>query len=332
MYLQIYLNFNKKNMQITLTDAYTLNPGDLSWSFLEKYGKVNIYERTTPDISLYVERCKDAEVIIINKSGLVLGDKIFSQLPQLKLIMVAATGYNIIDVTSARKHNVAVCNVPGYGTDSVAQHTIALLLELSNRVGAHSQSVEKGNWASAKDWCYTVSPIIELANKTLGIIGFGNIGQKVGQIANVLGMNVLYSANSDKNSSFAKWVEMDTLIKSSNFISLHCPANEKTTKMVNDDFLQKMKKSAFIINTSRGQLIDEQALANALNGRILAGAALDVLSQEPPKADNPLLSAKNCIITPHNAWISFEARQRIMKILEENLIAFLKGKPINVVN
>jgi glycerate dehydrogenase len=319
-------------MQITLTDAYTLNPGDLSWSFLEKYGKVNIYERTVPDINLYIERCKKAEVIIINKSGLVLGDEIFSQLPHLKLIIVAATGYNIIDVASAKRHNITVCNVPGYGTDSVAQHTIALLLELANSVGIHSQSVKNGNWSKADDWCYTLSPIIELANKTIGIIGFGNIGQKVGQIANALGMKVIYSSNSDRNSSFAKWVEINTLIKSSDFISLHCPSNEKTTKMVNADFLQKMKKSAYLINTSRGQLIDEQALSNALNNEIMAGAALDVLSQEPPNENNPLLSAKNCIITPHNAWISFEARQRIMNILEENLKAYLSGIPINVVN
>ncbi len=319
-------------MQITLTDAYTLNPGDLSWSFLEKYGKVNIYERTSPDLAQYIERCKNAEVIIINKSGLVFGDEILSQLHHLKLIMVAATGYNIIDISSAKKHNIKVCNVPGYGTDSVAQHTIALLLELANQVGAHSQSVEKGNWAKAADWCYTVSPIIELANKTLGIIGFGNIGKKVGEIANALGMNVLYSSNSDKKSSFAKCVDINTLIKTSDFISLHCPANEKTTKMVNEDFLEKMKKSAFLINTSRGQLIDEQVLAESLNNEIIAGAALDVLSQEPPKANNPLLSAKNCIITPHNAWISFEARQRIMSILEENLKGFLAGKLVNIVN
>lgn len=319
-------------MKITIIDAHTLNPGDLSWDWLNKFGEISIYARTEPKIEQYLERCKNSDAIIINKSVLALGDELFSQLHNLKLIMVAATGYNIIDIVSAKSHNITVCNVPGYGTDSVAQHTIALLLELANQVGAHSKSVEKGNWANAVDWCYTVSPIIELANKTLGIIGFGNIGKKVGEIANALGMNVLYSSNSDKKSSFAKWVDINTLIKTSDFISLHCPANEKTTKMVNGDFLDKMKKSSFIINTSRGQLIDEQALAKSLNNEIIAGAALDVLSQEPPKFNNPLLSAKNCIVTPHNAWISFEARQRIMSILEENLKGFLAGKPLNIVN
>ena len=319
-------------MQITITDSNTLNPGDLSYAFLDKFGKVNIYNRTAPEIDLYVERCKDSEVIIINKSGLVLGDELFGQLPHLKLIMVAATGYNIIDTNAAKARNITVCNVPGYGTDSVAQHTIALLLELANRVGAHSEAVANGDWANAKDWCFTVSPIIELAGKTLGIIGMGNIGKKVAEIAKALGMNILYTSNSDKNLSFAKYSALENLIKTSDFISLHCPANERTMKFINEDFLQNMKKTAFLINTSRGQLIDEQALSKALNQDQIAGAALDVLTQEPPQASNPLLTAKNCIITPHNAWISFEARQRIMHILEENLKAFLAGNPINVVN
>jgi glycerate dehydrogenase len=319
-------------MQITLTDAYTLNPGDLSWSFLENYGSVNIYERTAPDVNLYIERCKNSEVIIINKSGLILGEEIFSQLPHLKLIMVAATGYNIIDTVAARKYNITVCNVPGYGTDSVAQHTIALLLEIANKVGVHSQAVSNGDWVSSIDWCFTKSPIIELAGKSLGIIGFGEIGQKVAQIAKALGMNILYNSNSKKGKDLGEFVDLNYLAKNSDFISLHCPANEKTMKMVNADFINKMKKSAYLLNTSRGQLIDEQALANALNENQIAGAALDVLSQEPPKYDNPLLSAKNCLITPHNAWISFEARQRIMNILEKNLKAYLSGNPINVVN
>lgn len=319
-------------MQITITDSYTLNPGDLSWAWLENYGKVNLFERTALEINLYVERCKDAEVIIINKSGMVLGEELFSQLPHLKLIMVTATGYNIIDIEAAKKRNILVTNVPGYGTDSVAQHTLALLLELANSVGTHAKAVEKGDWVTAQDWCFTISPIIELAGKTIGIIGMGNIGKKVAEIAKALGMNILYTSNSDKNLDFTQFSDLENLVKTADFISMHCPANEKTIKMVNADFLKKMKKSAFIINTSRGQLIDEQALATALNENLIAGAALDVLSQEPPKADNPLLKAKNCIITPHNAWISFEARQRIMAILEENLKAYLAGNPINQVN
>lgn len=319
-------------MQITITDAQTLNPGDLSWTWLEKYGDCSIFERTEPKIDQYLQRCKNSEVIIINKSGLVLGEEIFSQLSHLKLIMVAATGYNIIDTVAARKQNITVCNVPGYGTDSVAQHTIALLLEIANRVGTHSQAVSNGEWVSSIDWCFTKSPIIELSNKTLGIIGFGEIGQKVAQIAKALGMNILYHSNSKNDTDLGKFVDLDYLTRNSDFISLHCPANEKTMKMVNADFLEKMKNSAYLLNTSRGQLIDEQALAEALNENQIAGAALDVLSQEPPKPDNPLLSAKNCLITPHNAWISFEARQRIMVILEENLKAFFSGMPINVVN
>lgn len=319
-------------MQITIIDAHTLNPGDLSWQWLEKYGNVQVFDRTEPDLQQYITRCSNAEILIINKSGLVLGEELFSQLPHLKLIMVTATGFNIIDTLAAKARNILVTNVPGYGTDSVAQHTLALLLELANRVGVHSQAVENGNWVSAKDWCFTVSPIIELAGKTLGIIGMGNIGKKVAEIAKALGMNILYTSNSDKNLNFAQFSELENLIKNSDFISLHCPANEKTLKMVNADFLKKMKKTAFLINTSRGQLIDEQALVYALNENIIAGAALDVLSQEPPKADNPVLSAKKCIITPHNAWISFEARQRIMGILEDNLKAYIEGALINVVN
>ena len=325
-------------MKIIITDALTLNPGDLSWHNIEKYGDLDIYKRTAPEIQLYIERCKNAEVIIINKSGLVIGEEILSQLPHLKLIMVSATGYNIIDTAAARNLGILVTNVPGYGTDSVAQHTIALILELSNRVGANSQAVADGLWVTAQDWCFAEKPVFELANKTIGIIGFGNIGQKVAEIAKALGMNILsagsrgYHSNSDEKSKLGEFTDLETLIKSSDFISLHCPANEKTIKMVNKDFLQKMKKSAFLINTSRGQLIDEQALADALNSGTIAGAALDVLSQEPPKADNPLLMAQNCVITPHNAWISFEARQRIMNILEENLKAYLEGSPINVVN
>jgi glycerate dehydrogenase len=319
-------------MIITITDGHTLNPGDLSWNWLEKYGKTTIFDRTAPSIDNYVERCQHSEVIIINKSGIVLNDDLFKQLPHLKLIMVTATGYNIIDVIAARRHNIAVCNVPGYGTASVAQHTIALLLELANRVGAHSQAVSDGEWAQSIDWCFTKSHIIELSNKTLGIIGFGEIGQKVAEIAKALGMNILYNSNSPKNNEIGKFVELEFLVKNSDFISLHCPANEKTMKMVNANFLKTMKKTAFLLNTSRGQLIDEQALANALNNLDIAGAALDVLSQEPPKANNPLLSAKNCIITPHNAWISLEARQRIMNILEKNLKTYLSGNPINIVN
>jgi glycerate dehydrogenase len=319
-------------MHITIIDSHTLNPGDLSWKWLENYGEVQIFERTKPNLEDYIDRCKNAEVIIINKAGLVLGEELFSQLPQLKLIMVSATGFNIIDTTAARIRNIIVTNVPGYGTNTVAQHTIGLILEVTNRVGAHAQSVRDGSWATSIDWCFTLNPIIELAGKTLGIIGYGQIGQKVAEIANALGMNVLYNSNSNKETKIGDFAELDSLIEKSDFISLHCPANEKTMKMVNQAFLSKMKKTACLINTSRGQLIDEQALADALNEGVIAGVALDVLSQEPPNASNPLLTAQNCLITPHIAWVAKEARQRIMIMLEENLKAFLSDNPINVVN
>jgi glycerate dehydrogenase len=319
-------------MNIVITDGFTLNPGDLSWDFLNKYGSISLFDRTAPDLDLYVDRCKNADVIIVNKAGLIFNEELFAKLPKLKFILVAATGHNIIDSKAARNRNILVANVPGYGTASVAQHTIALILEIANRVGANSLSVDNGGWVKAVDWCYSTHSIVELAGKTLGIIGFGDIGEKVGKIANALGMSVLYYSRKDRKSQFGIYSNVDTILKKSDFISLHCPANENTMQMVNKDFLQKMKKSCYLINTSRGQLIDEKALAEALNSEIIAGAALDVLGQEPPNANNPLLKAKNCIITPHNAWISFEARQRIMAILEENLKAFLSDKPINVVN
>ncbi len=320
-------------MNIVIVDGFALNPGDLSYHFLEKHGNVTYFDRTPPKLEVYLERLQDANVLIINKSGLVLGEDLFAQLPRLKLILVTATGYNIIDTKAARKYHILVCNVPGYGTNSVAQHTFALLLELTNRVGAHADTVANGKWPTSLDWCYTVSPIMELANKTIGIIGFGNIGQQVGKIAKAFNMRVLYSGNSPKaDMEHAEFVKMETLLNQADFVSLHCPANEKTVQMVNVDFLTKMKKSAYLINTSRGQLVDEQALANALNNDEIAGAALDVLSIEPPKYDNPLLFAKNCLITPHNAWISIEARHRIMEITLKNLEAFLSGNPINLVN
>lgn len=319
-------------MHITVIDAHTLNPGDLSWAWLEKFGRFDIFERTAADINAYAERCQQSDCIIINKSGLVLGEALFSKLPQLKLILVSATGYNIIDVVAARKHGITVCNVPGYGTDSVAQHTWALILELSNRVGAHAQAVANGTWLQVPDWCFTLHPLMELAGKTLGIVGFGNIGQKVAEIGQAFGMRVLYTANSPKKFEKAQHVALDELLAQADIVSLHCPANSQTMGMVNEQFLKKMKNTALLINTSRGQLIHEADLAQALDNQHIAGAALDVLSQEPPDAQNPLLKAKNCLITPHIAWISLEARQRIMQILEQNLQAYVLGQPIHVVN
>jgi glycerate dehydrogenase len=255
-----------------------------------------------------------------------------NQLPRLKMISVLATGYNVIDVQVARQKGIVVCNVPAYGTASVAQHTFALLLELTNQVGIHARSVAAGEWVKAADWCYQKTTITELAGKTLGIVGWGHIGRQTARIAQAFDMQVLYYNPSPKENAFAKWVSLPELFAQSDVVSLHCPLKPDNIAFVNNDLLQVMKPSAFLINTSRGQLIDEPHLANALNNNSIAGAALDVLSTEPPSLNNPLLTAKNCIITPHNAWISKEARQRVMDITAANIKGFLSNQPVNVVN
>jgi glycerate dehydrogenase len=254
------------------------------------------------------------------------------ELHNTKLICVLATGYNVIDINAAREKNIIVCNVPSYGTASVAQHTIALLLELTNRVGIHAESVAEGEWLHAPDWCYTKTPIIELAGKTCGIVGFGNIGQQVARIVKALGMKVIYYSPHQKETDLADYADIQTLFAQSDFISLHCPLKKDNFQFVNKTLLQLMKRSGFLINTARGQLIHERHLADVLNQQSIAGAALDVLSVEPPNENNPLLSAKNCIITPHTAWISREARQRIIDATAQNIEAFLNGKPIHVVS
>jgi len=312
-------------MNIVVTDGYTLNPGDLSWDSIAAFGSIIVYERTLPE-EIY-ERCKDAEIILGNKVPFTKNT--ISKLSKLKLISVLATGYNVIDTTAAKEQNIIVCNVPAYGTASVAQHTIALLLELSNRVSVHSKSVADGEWVTAKDWSYTKASIIELAGKMLGIVGMGNIGKQVAKIAAAFGMNILYNSRTDKNLSAYEFTDIQTLFTKSDVVTLHCPLTEENTGFVNMELLKKMNPAAFLINTARGALINEADLADALNNHIIAGAALDVLSTEPPEADNPLLYAKNCIITPHNAWISKEARERIMAVTAENIKAFIEGKPIN---
>ncbi len=314
-------------MKIVIIDGFTLFSDDLDWHIFEQFGEVIYYERTPAD--LVVERTQDAQIVLNNK--VVFSEKIINQLPDLQMIGMFATGYNVIDTKATTSRNITVCNVPGYGTNSVAQHAFALLLELSNHAGKNAQSVAAGEWVSAKDWCYTRSPIIELAGKTLGIVGFGNIGQQMASIGNALGMKVIYHSRSSKKHDFAQEIGLKNLFEESDFISLNCPLTSDNQHFVNYDLLSKMKKTAFIINTSRGALIEETDLANALSEGLLAGAGLDVLSDEPPLANNPLLSAKNCIITPHNAWISFEARQRIIDVTIKNIKGFLGGNPINVV-
>jgi glycerate dehydrogenase len=314
-------------IKIVVTDGYTLNPGDLSWEPIQQFGELTVYDRTKPEE--IIDRCRDANIILTNK--VPLNEETLAKLPPLKMIGVTATGYNIIDVQAAAKSNIIVCNVPAYGTDSVAQHTIALLLELTNQVGRHAASVAAGEWVKAPDFSYQKTPITELAGKTFGVIGWGNIGQQTARIAQALGMTILYYTPSKKENAFATWAALPGLFAQSDFISLHCPLKPENTGFVKNELIQCMKRSACIINTSRGQLINEQDLADALNSGRIAGAALDVLSTEPPSAQNPLLTAKNCIITPHNAWISKEARQRVMDITVANVKAFLQQTPQNKV-
>jgi glycerate dehydrogenase len=313
-------------MKIIIVDGFTLHSNDIDKHYFDSLGNVIYYDRTPQDLVL--ERCKEAEVVITNK--VPFDANTLRALPSLKLIAVAATGYNSIDTKTAQQQGIVVCNVPAYGTASVAQHIFALLLELSNHVGKNSVSVKNGAWATAIDWCFSHAPIIELAHKTLGIVGMGRIGEQTGRIAEAFGMKVIYYSRSPKTVTFeAK--SLEAVFAESDFITLCCPATPDNTGFVNSQLLATMKKSAYLINASRGQLIIEQDLADALNTGIIAGAALDVLTQEPPGINNPLVMAKNCIITPHNAWISFEARQRIVDILYRNILEFQENNPINQV-
>lgn len=318
-------------MKIVVLDGYTLNPGDLSWNGFEESGDLTVYDRTPANKIL--ERSKEAEIIITNKT--LLGDNIFSKLPNLKYVGILATGFNTVDIEAARKRGIAVTNIPAYSTNSVAQMTFALLLELCIHVQRHSDSVKAGKWADSVDFCYWDYPLIELAGKTIGIIGFGNIGQKVGDIANVFGMQILASDKShtdqSKRNNF-KWVEIPEVLSNSDFVSIHAPLTSETEGLINMDNLKKMKNSAFLINTSRGPVIDEKDLAAALNEGVIAGAGLDVMAVEPPSHNNPLFKAKNCIITPHISWATKESRSRCMDIAVGNLKSFLAGESVNVVN
>lgn len=320
-------------MKIVVLDGYTENPGDLSWTELEKLGQLTVYDRTAYEESpLIAQRIGDAEVIVTNKTP--ISQQTLEQCPNLKLIAVLATGYNVIDCAAARKKGVSVVNVPTYGTASVSQYSIALLLEICHHIGHHDQSVHAGNWANNADWCYWDYPLIELEGKTMGIIGFGRIGQAEGRIAKALGMRVLaYDLYpSDSGRAIGAYVDLDTLYRQSDVISLHCNLTPENTRMINKDSIAKMKDGVILINNARGQLIDEQDVADALNSGKLAAAGLDVVYTEPIREDNPLLKAKNCIITPHISWAPKESRQRIMDVTAENIRAFLAGRPQNVVN
>jgi glycerate dehydrogenase len=318
-------------MKIVVLDGYTLNPGDLSWEEIEKFGELVVYERTAA--AEVVERCKDAVVILTNKAT-VTRDMI-SQLPRLKFISVLATGYNIVDVAAAREKGIIVSNVPGYGTSSVVQLTFSLILEHYNHVSLHSQAVKAGDWVNSKDFSFTKAPLHELHGKTIGIIGFGTIGRQVSDIASAFGMNTLANSRTKSNQgnrSNFKWAGLDSLLSESDIVTIHCPLTDETKGMINKSTLSLMKKTAFLINTARGPIINENDLAEALNKGTIAGAGLDVLSKEPPGKDNALLTAKNCIITPHIAWATVEARARLMQGTIQNLGSFLQGKPVNVVN
>lgn len=323
-------------MKIVILDGYTLNPGDLSWDELKKYGELTVYDRTTYDPeegTKIIERVKDAEIIFINKTPLTA--QTLKKLSKLKFICVLATGYNVVDVQAAKKLGIIVTNIPTYGTTAVAQMAFALLLEMCHHVWAHSEEVKKGAWTNNADWCFWNYPLIELAGKTMGIIGYGRIGQAVGTIAQAFGMKVLaydLMQNKQLENEKLKYVEMDELLTNSDVISLHCPLFESNRGIINKNSIAKMKDGVMILNNSRGPLIVEQDLADALNSGKVAGAAVDVVSTEPIKMDNPLLKAKNCIITPHISWAPKESRQRLMDIAVNNLKQFLDNNPVNVVN
>lgn len=316
-------------MNIVVLDGYTLNPGDLSWDDLKALGRCEIFDRT-PAAEL-VSRAANAEILVTNK--FVLHREQILALPRLKYIGVTATGYNIIDVAVAKERNVIVTNVPAYGTRSVAQHTFALLLELTQHIGHHAQTVRDGRWARSPDWCYWDKPLVELDGLTMGIVGYGRIGQAVAKLADAFGMKVITSGSSsgkNRDAGIAA-VDLDYLFRESDVVSLHCPLTPETKHLVNARRLARMKPTALLLNTSRGPLVDEAALAEALNSGCIAGAGLDVLSTEPPPADNPLVKAKNCFITPHIAWATHAARARLLKTAVENVRAFVAGKPQNVV-
>lgn len=320
-------------MKIVVLDGFALNPGDLSWEGLTQLGDVKIYDRTQNEE--IVERSQGAQIVLTNKTP--LRANVLQQLPELRYIGVLATGYNIIDVQQAILNKIIVTHIPSYGTSSVAQFVFALILELCHHVGRHSTLVHQGEWSTSPDWCFWRSPLIELSGKTMGILGVGRIGMHTARIAGAMGMKVI-AANSKVKQSLQvpfdgfRWVSQDELFRSSDIISLHCPLMESTEKIINSAQIRLMKSNVILINTARGELVEENDLAQALSEKRIAGAALDVLSTEPPEADNPLLHAPNCVITPHIAWASVEARTRLLQTAIDNVASFLEGKPQNLVN
>ncbi len=318
-------------MKIVVLDSYTLNPGDLTWDGLKKFGDLVLYDRTPPDKIL--ERALGTEILFTNKTP--IGEDIINQLPRLQYIGVLATGYNVVDTQAAKKRGVVVTNIPDYGSYSVAQMTFALLLELCHHVQRHHDSVMEGKWSAAKDFCYWDYPLTELAGKTIGIIVFGSIGKKVGDMATAFGMNIIGAGRKPSDQSHRKnfrWATIPDLLKQSDVVSIHCQLTPETHGLINQESLRSMKSTALLLNTSRGPIVVDEDLADALNHNVIAGAGIDVLSVEPPQKNNPLFTAKNCIITPHIAWATKEARARLMGMAVDNLSAFIEGTPLNIVN
>lgn len=317
-------------MKIVILDGYTENPGDLSWDGFARLGTLTLYDRTVE--SAVVSRIGDAEIVYTNKTPITA--KTLAACPNLRYIGLLATGYNVVDVTAAKAHGITVTNIPSYGTAAVAQFAIAMLLEICHHVAHHSDAVHAGRWTANPDWCFWDYPLIELDGKTMGIIGFGRIGQATGKIARALGMRVLaYDSHpNDAGRAIGEYVPLDDLLRASDVISLHCPLFPETQGIIHAGNIEKMKDGVILLNNSRGQLVVERDLANALNSGKVYAAGLDVVSTEPIQPDNPLLAAKNCFLTPHISWAPKESRQRLMDIAVENLRAFLAGSPVNVVN
>ena len=317
-------------MKIVVLDGHAVNPGDLSWDALDRFGSVTVYDHTPSHQA--AERIGDAEIVLTNKTPITA--ELLAACPSVRLICVLATGYNVVDCIAAKERGIPVCNVPSYGTDAVAQFTFALLLELCHRVGRHDRLVHEGAWASCPDFCFWTTPQMELAGKTMGIIGFGRIGRAVGRIARAMGMRVIAYNRSrhPEGEAIGEYVDLDTLLRQSDIVSLHCPLSTDNTGMINAAAIAKMKDGTILLNTARGPLLDEQAVADALKSGKLRGAAMDVVSKEPIDPANPLLTAPNCIITPHMAWAPTESRQRLLDCTVASIQGFLAGKPVNTVN
>lgn len=316
-------------MKIVILDGYASNPGDLSWGEFACFGELTVYPRTSPE--QVVSRIGDAEVVFVNKTPIT--EETIKACPRLRLVGILATGYNVVDIAAAKKQGIAVCNVPGYSTMAVAQMTFALLLELTQRVGQHSHAVFAGQWTQSPDFCFWNAPLTELSGKTFGVVGYGAIGQAVGRIAMAFGMKLLVTARHEKEvPAGGEFVSLRELLERSDVVSLHCPQTAENLHMISRESLSWMKPTAILLNTARGGLVEEQALADALREGRLAGFGADVVSKEPIEAGNPLLSAPNCVLTPHIAWAPLETRRRLHHIAADNLCAFLAGNPKNVVN